>query len=55
MIKKSLFWVAALMATSFAAQSIVKIDDLHPGIVINKDMMMAADLAIWNPPAVITT
>lgn len=35
---------------AMAAQTIVTVDDQHPGIVINKDHMMAADLAIWNPP-----
>lgn len=41
----------AVLATSlWAAQNVVTLDDLHPGIVINKDHMMAADLAIWNPP-----
>ena len=36
---------------SFAAQNVIKVDDLKPGIVINKENMMAADLAIWNPPS----
>ena len=36
---------------SSAAQNVVIVDDLHPGIVINKENMMAADLAIWNPPS----
>lgn len=35
---------------AMAAQTIVTVDDQHPGIVIKKDHMMAADLAIWNPP-----
>ena len=43
--------VFALSATSaLAAQNIIEIDDTHPGIVINKQNMMGADLAIWNPP-----
>ena len=41
----------SLCATAFAAQNVIKVDDLHPGIVINKDNMMSADLAIWNPPS----
>ncbi len=42
----------ALSAISaFAAQNVVKVDDLHPGVVISKDNMMSADLAIWNPPS----
>ena len=41
----------ACCASAFAAQNVVKVDDLHPGIVINKDNMMSADLAIWNPPS----
>ena len=41
----------AISATSaLAAQNIIEIDDAHPGIVINKQNMMGADLAIWNPP-----
>ena len=41
----------ALSATSaFAAQNIIEIDDAHPSVVINKQNMMGADLAIWNPP-----
>lgn len=36
---------------SFAAQNVVIVDDQHPGITINKTDMMAADLAIWNPPS----
>ena len=44
--------IVALSAVSaFAAQNVVKVDDLHPGVVISKDNMMAADLAIWNPPS----
>ena len=42
---------AICCVSSFAAQNVVKVDDLHPGIVINKDNMMSADLAIWNPPS----
>lgn len=38
-------------SSSFAAQNVVKVDDLHPGIVIDKENMMSADLAIWNPPS----
>jgi hypothetical protein len=41
----------ACCTSAFAAQNVVKVDDLHPGIVINKDNMMSADLAIWNPPS----
>ena len=41
----------AISATSaLAAQNIIEIDDAHPGVVINKQNMMGADLAIWNPP-----
>ena len=36
---------------SSAAQNVVVVDDLHPGITIDKTDMMAADLAIWNPPS----
>ncbi|MDY6264974.1 MAG: glycoside hydrolase family 44 protein [Fibrobacter sp.] len=50
------FAVAALTGLSlgsaaFAAQNVIKVDDLHPGVVINKENMMSADLAIWNPPS----
>ena len=49
------FAVPAIMALSaisaFAAQNVVKVNDLHPGVVISKDNMMSADLAIWNPPS----
>ena len=41
----------ACVGTVLAAQNAVVVDDLHPGIVINKENMMAADLAIWNPPS----
>ncbi|SIN82646.1 glycoside hydrolase family 44 protein [Fibrobacter sp. UWB11] len=42
----------AISATSaLAAQNVIEIDDTHPGIVINKQNMMGADLAIWNPPS----
>ena len=37
--------------SAFAAQNIIEIDDTPPGIVINTDNMLAADLAIWNPPS----
>ena len=52
-IKKFLCGTAfALSATSaFAAQNVIEVDDTHPGIVINTDNMLAADLAIWNPPS----
>ncbi len=43
------FFVCA--ASAFASQNVVKVDDLHPGVVISKDNMMSADLAIWNPPS----
>ena len=43
--------VGALAGGAFAAQNVVKVDDLHPGVVISKDNMMSADLAIWNPPS----
>ena len=44
--------VLALSAISaFAAQNVIKVDDQHPGVVISKDNMMSADLAIWNPPS----
>ena len=49
------FVISALAAffalPAFASQNVVKVDDLHPGVVISKDNMMAADLAIWNPPS----
>ncbi|MBR2270996.1 MAG: hypothetical protein IJ912_01390 [Fibrobacter sp.] len=53
---KNRFVVAALAGLSlgsaaFAAQNVIKVDDLHPGVVIKKDNMMSADLAIWNPPS----
>ena len=41
----------SLCASAFAAQNVIKVDDLHPGVVINKENMMSADLAIWNPPS----
>ena len=42
----------AISATSaLAAQNVIEVDDTHPGIVINKQNMMGADLAIWNPPS----
>lgn len=41
----------SLCGAVFAAQNVIKVDDLHPGVVINKDNMMSADLAIWNPPS----
>ena len=52
-IKKFLCGTAfALSATpTFAAQNVIEIDDTHPGIVIDKQNMMGADLAIWNPPS----
>lgn len=49
--KSALISAVSLSAMAFAAQSVVKVDDLHPGVVIDKDHMMAADLAIWNPPS----
>ena len=42
--------LSAFAIPVLAAQNVVKVNDLHPGIVINKDHMLAADLAIWNPP-----
>ena len=45
------FAVGALAGGVFAAQNVVKVNDLKPGIVIDKTDMMAADLAIWNPPS----
>lgn len=53
-MKKTHFGAALLgllALPSMAAQQVIKVDDLHPGIVINKERMMAADLAIWNPPS----
>jgi len=41
----------SLVSAAFAAQNVIKVDDLHPGVVINKENMMSADLAIWNPPS----
>ena len=48
---KSFLCGAALALPAFAAQNVIEIDDTHPGIVINKQNMMGADLAIWNPPS----
>lgn len=45
-----LCWGAAV-GNAIAAQNVITVDDLHPGIVISKDHMMSADLAIWNPPS----
>ena len=45
------FAVGVLAGSAFAAQNVVTVDDLHPGIVIDKTDMMSADLAIWNPPS----
>ena len=42
---------SAMAGGAFAAQNVIKVGDLHPGVVINKTDMMAADLAIWNPPS----
>jgi hypothetical protein len=42
--------LSAFAIPVLAAQNVVKVNDLHPGVVINKDHMLAADLAIWNPP-----
>ncbi len=56
-MKKKFVLSAAMIAalglagTAQAAQTVIKVDDTKPGIVIKKDMMMAADLAIWNPPS----
>ena len=36
--------------TALAAQNVIEVDDTQPGIKINTDNMMGADLAIWNPP-----
>ena len=44
------FVVGVLACSAFAAQNVVTVDDTQPGIAINKDHMLAADLAIWNPP-----
>ena len=48
---KSILCGAALALPAFAAQNVIEVDDTHPGIVINTDNMLAADLAIWNPPS----
>ncbi len=37
--------------TALAAQNVIEVDDTQPGIKINTDNMMGADLAIWNPPS----
>lgn len=56
-MKKKFALSAAMLAAlglagvAQAAQTVIKVDDTKPGIVIKKDMMMAADLAIWNPPS----
>lgn len=51
-ISKTAVAILGLCAgASFAAQNVVIVDDQHPGITINKTDMMAADLAIWNPPS----
>ena len=36
---------------AFAAQNVIEVDDTKPGIEINTDNMLGADLAIWNPPS----
>ena len=43
--------LSAFAIPALAAQNVVVVDDLKPGITINKTDMMAADLAIWNPPS----
>ena len=43
--------LCATAGSALAAQNVVTVDDLKPGIVIDKKDMMAADLAIWNPPS----
>lgn len=56
-MKKKFVLSAAMIAalglagTAQAAQTVIKVDDTKPGIVISKNNMMAADLAIWNPPS----
>ncbi|SHJ32424.1 glycoside hydrolase family 44 protein [Fibrobacter sp. UWP2] len=47
----SLAILAAATVPGFAAQNVITVDDTQPGIVISKDHMMGADLAIWNPPS----
>ncbi len=49
--KLAMIAALGLAGTALAAQTVIKVDDTKPGIVIKKDMMMAADLAIWNPPS----
>ncbi|WP_298769487.1 glycoside hydrolase family 44 protein [uncultured Fibrobacter sp.] len=48
---KTRYCIPLLAVAAIAAQNVIKVDDLHPGVVINKDNMMSADLAIWNPPS----
>lgn len=56
-MKKKFVLSAAMLAafglstTAQAAQTVIKVDDTKPGVVINKNNMMSADLAIWNPPS----
>ena len=56
-MKKKFVLSAAMIAalglagTAQAAQMVIKVDDTKPGVVINKNNMMSADLAIWNPPS----
>lgn len=56
-MKKKFVLSAAMIAalglagTAQAAQTVIKVDDTKPGVVINKNNMMSADLAIWNPPS----
>lgn len=49
--KVAFTFLGAAVASVFAAQNVIEVDDTAPGIVINKDHMMGADLAIWNPPS----
>lgn len=48
---KTRYCIPLLAVAAIAAQNVIKVDDLHPGVVINKENMMSADLAIWNPPS----
>ncbi len=49
--KLAMIAALGLAGTAQAAQTVIKVDDTKPGVVINKNNMMSADLAIWNPPS----
>ena len=47
------FWgvVSCLSMPALAASHVIRVNDLQPGVLIDKSQMLAADLAIWNPPS----